>query len=136
MANAIYPKARQAFARGEIDWQADNIKVLLVDSTYVYSESQDFRDDVGGGSVVATSGNLSAKTSDLGIMDAADITIATVSGDTIVGVILFQDTGTPATSHLIAYWDSTAASVLISVAPDGTSIRVRWSNGPLKIFRL
>lgn len=136
MANQIYPKGRQAFARGEIDWDSDNIKLLLVDATYTFDPAHDFHADVSGTAIVATSGNLTGKDSTDGICDAADVVVATVSGDVITQVIVYRDSGSSATSQLILFFDSTAASVLISLTPDGTGVRVRWSNGPNKIFKL
>lgn len=136
MANTIYPKGRQAFARGQIDWDADDIRVVLLDATYAYDPAHDFLSDIGGGSIVATSAALTGKDSTDGIIDAADVVIPTVSGDTITQVAVYKNTGTAGTSPLILYFDQTAASVLITLAPDGTGVRVRWSNGPLKMFRL
>lgn len=136
MANALYPKARQAFARAEIDYDVDDIVLLLVDNTYVYDAAHEFLDDVAGTAIVATSPVFTGKDSTDGILDAADVTLPAVTGDDVVGVIIVQDTGVAGTSHLIAYFDSTSSSVLIDVPPDGSDLRVRWSDGANKILRL
>jgi hypothetical protein len=130
-ANAIYPKGRQAFARGQINWDADDIRVAFLDATYVYSDTHATMANVPGGAIVATSAALTGKSSVDGIMDAADVIQAGVSGDTITQLVVYKNGGA-----LILFYDQTAASVLINLAPDGTSVRARWSNGPLKMFRL
>lgn len=136
MANSIYPKGREAFAAAAINWAADNIKLVLLSSAYTYSDAHDFLNDIGGGSVIATSGNLAGKTNVGGVLDANDVIIPTVSGADIVALAVYKDTGSSATSPLILFLDATASAVLIHVTPDGGSVRVQWSNGPLKMFRL
>lgn len=134
MANALFDKGREAYLNGAINWTSDNIKVLLVDSAaYTLSLStHDFRDDIAAG-VVATSANLASKTSTDGVADAADITFPGVTGVVSEYLIIFQDTGTPATSHLIACIDTAAG---LPVTPNGGDIGVTWDNGANKIFRL
>ena len=136
MANQIYPKGRQAFAQGDIDWDGDDIRLVLLDNTYTFDLAHNALDDIAGGSVVATSGAFTGKDSTDGICDAADVVVPTVSGDVITQVVVYKHTGTPSTSTLLLYFDATAASVLIALTPDGTGVRVRWSNGPNKIFKL
>lgn len=136
MANTLYPKGREAFATGQIDWVGDDIRLVLLDASYVYSDAHDFRSDIAGGAVVEESDLLTGKSATDGICDAADIIVTTVSGDTITQIAVFKDTGVDATSPLLLFYDATASSVLINLIPDGTGVRIRWSNGPLKVFRL
>lgn len=134
MANRLYPKGRQKFLEGSIAYLTDDIRVVLVDNTYVYNDAHDFHNDLTG--IVATSGNLTGKDSTDGIADAADVTFSLVSGNPVVQVVMYKWSGVSSTSPLIAYWDSDTASTLLTVTPDGTDIILRWSNGALKIFRL
>lgn len=136
MANTLYPKGREGFATAQINWLTDDIRLVLLDATYVYDDAHDFRSDIAAGAVVEESDLLSGKSATDGICDAADIVVTTVSGDTITQIAVFKDTGVDATSRLILFYDATASSVLINLIPDGTGVRVRWSNGPLKMFRL
>lgn len=135
MANALYDKGRQAFLDGDIDWSNDTIKVLLVDAAdYTVSLStHDFKDDVPGGAIVATSGALSSKSSTNGVADAADVTLSAVSGDPSEALIIFKDTGSAATSPLIAYIDTATG---LPVTPNGGDITITWDNGSNKIFKL
>lgn len=134
MANRLYPKGRQKFLEGSIAWLTDNIQVALLTSAYAYSDAHEFHSSLTG--IVATSGNLTGKTSTDGIADAADVTFPTVAGSPVTQIALFKWTGVSGTSPLIAYWDSDTSAVLLSVTPDGSDIQLRWSNGALKMFRL
>lgn len=123
MANALYPLGRQAFLDGDIDWAANNIKVVLVDTTYVFSAAHQFLSSVAG-DVVATSGNLANKTSTNGTADADNITFTAVSGAQVGSFVVFQDTGNAATSRLIAYFDSATG---LPVTPNGGDITITWN---------
>jgi len=137
VANALFDAGREAFLNADIDWTADNIKVALVDSAdYTVSLStHDFFSDVNavGAAIVATSGNLASKTSTAGVADAADVTFTAVTGDVSEYLIIYKDTGTPATSNLIAYIDTATG---LPVTPNGGDISVIWDSGASKIFKL
>lgn len=137
MANTIYPKGREGFAGGDIAWDTDTIKLVAVDSGYVYNAAHDFLDDVGAAARVATSSAFSSKTITSGILDAADVTLASVPvGDTITGIIIFQDTGVEATSRLIAFFDTKADTTAISVVTNGGDVVVTWSNSTTRIAQI
>jgi predicted signal transduction protein with EAL and GGDEF domain len=132
MANALYDFGREGFLASDIDWDADSIKVALVDATYVRNlATHDFHDDLTG--IVATSGNLASKTVAAGVADAADVTLSAVSGATITQLVIYQDTGVSATSRLIANIDTATGLPLV---PNGGDITVSFDNGVNKIFKL
>lgn len=134
MANALYNAARQAFLDGDLDWAAQNFKVVLVDTAdYTFSQTHDFLDDVPVGARVATSGNLTNKTSTAGVADADDIVFTAVTGDQAEALIIYQDTGTAGTSRLVAYIDTVTG---FPVTPNGGDIYVTWDSGSNRIFRL
>ncbi len=135
MANALYGKGREKFLNADIDWAADNIKVVLVDvADYTVSiDTHEFLSDVASGGRVATSGNLASKTSTLGVADAADVTFSAVTGDQSEALVIYKDTGSAATSPLIAYIDTATG---LPVTPNGADITVTWDNGSNKIFKL
>ena len=132
MASGLYDKGREGFLDGSIDWDTDNIKVLLVDTAdyTVNLATHENHDDITGAGIVDTSGNLASKTVTAGVADAADITYTAVSGDSCECLVVYKDTGTSATSRLIAYIDG------ISVTPNGGDITVTWDSGANKIFKL
>jgi hypothetical protein len=135
MANALYKKGKQKFLDADIDWSADNIKIVLVDAAdyTVDITNHEFLSDVAAGARVATSGNLASKTSTAGTADAADVTLTAVTGDPSEALIIYKDTGVAATSPLIAYIDTATG---LPVTPNGGDITVTWDNGTDKIFTL
>ncbi len=135
MANALYDKGRQAFLDGDIDWTANNIKCVLVDTNdyTVNLATHDNLDDIPSGARVATSANLTGKTSTDGVADADDVTFTSVTGDQSEALVIYQDTGTESTSKLIAYIDTATG---LPVTPGGGNITVTWSNGSSRIFKL
>lgn len=135
MANALYDLARQKFLNADIDWTADDIKVVLVDAAdyTVNLATHEFLSDVPGGARVATSGNLASKTSTAGVADAADVTLTAVTGDPSEALVIYKDTGSAATSPLIAYIDTATG---LPVTPNGGDITIAWDNGANRIFKL
>ena len=135
MANALYGIGRASFLDADIDWSADNIRIILADSAdyTLLINTDDFLNDVPGAARVATSGNLASKTSTLGTADAADVTFSAVSGDQSEYILIYQHTGTETTSHLIAAIDTATG---LPVTPNGGDITVQWDNGTNKIFTL
>lgn len=135
MANALFAKALEGFANADIDWTADNIKAVLVDhGTDTPNVSTDqFLSDISAGARVATSGNLTGKTSTNGVLDADDVTFPLVSGVSAESIVIYQDTGNAATSRLIAYIDTGTG---LPVTPGGGDILFTWDNGANKIGKL
>ena len=137
MSNTIYDTAREAYLTAGLHWTSDDVRIILCDSSYVFSASHDFLSDVPGGARLAVSGALVSKTATGGVADAADVTLPAVSaGDTVTSIILYKHTGTDATSPLILYMDETAAGAAINRLTDGNDIVVRWSNSATRIFKL
>ncbi len=134
MANALYDTGRNAFLTGDIDWVADTIKAVLVDTAdyAVDLAAHDFLDDVAALSRVAT-GTLASKTASAGVADAADLTFSTVTGDISEALIIYKDSGVEGTSQLIAYIDTATG---LPVTPNGGDIVVQWDAGANKIFKL
>lgn len=119
MANALYGKGRQRYQTGGINVLSDTIKVCLVQTSGGYTvaiDTHEFWSDVGTSARVATPVTLSSKTADLGAFDAADATFSSVSGSAIGAIIIFKDTGTEATSPLLAYIDTATG---LPITPNG-----------------
>lgn len=135
MANSLYDTGRAAFLGADVDWLADNIKAVLVDTgAYTVNLStHQFLSDIPGGARIATSGNLASKTATAGVADAADVTFTAVSGATVEAIVLYKDTGVAGTSQLICYIDTATG---LPVTPNGGDITVTWDNGANKIFKL
>lgn len=135
MSNALYGLGRQLILEGGIAMLTDNIKVVLVDTaTYTVDiDVDDFLDDIPVGERVATSANLTAKDSTLGVFDAADVVFSSVTGDPCEALVIYKDTGTASTSPLIAYIDTAGG---LPITPNGGDITITWDSGSDKIFKL
>jgi len=136
MANTLYSLARQSFLSQSpsIDLDTDNIKASLFrSSVYSPNTTTDQFYDIAG-AAVATSGNFSGKSVTLGVFDAADITFTAVAaGLAIQYIVIWKDTGVPATSPLIALID---VGTGLPVTPNGGDITVTWDSGANKIFKI
>ena len=137
MANTIYPKGREGFAGGDIAWDSDTIKLVACDSGYTYDAAHNMLDDVAGAARVATSSAFSTKTITNGVLDADNVTLASLpAGDTITSVVVYQDSGVESTSRLILFFDTKADTTAISVATNGGDVVVTWSNSSTKIAQV
>ena len=125
MANALFDFGRESFLLGDIAWDTDNIKAVLVDhgtDTPVPGTDQ-YLSDIAVGARVATSGNLSSKTTTGGTADAADVTFTSVTGASCESMVIYKDTGVASTSILIAYFDTATG---LPVTPNGGDITIAF----------
>lgn len=119
MANTVYPIGKKAILDGDVDFLVDTIKIVLCDNSITYNAAHDFLNDITVGDRVATSAALSSKTTTGGAFDAADVTFTSLTGSTVTSWILFKDTGTEATSQLIAFFDTVSGGGALSFTPNG-----------------
>lgn len=135
MANALYDYGREGFLAGDIDWDADDIRVILVDAAdyTVDLAAHQHLDDVPAAARVAVSAALTGKTTTAGVADAADVTLSAVTGDVSEALVIYQHTGVETTSRLIAYIDTATG---LPVTPNGGDISIQWDAGANKIFKL
>lgn len=146
MANALYDKGRNSFAKGEIAWKSggDTIRAMLVDSA-VYTKdlaNHDFLDDVPVGSRVSSAGGtdyddgvaLTLSDPVAGVCDAADITFTAVpTGGPYEYILIYKDGGSEAASRLIALIDTATG---LPITANGGDIVITWDSGANKIFKL
>lgn len=123
----LYDRGMAEIARTNIDLLNDTIKAVLIDEAdYTFSQSHEDLDDVAGGSIVGTAVALGTKTvSDAGVFDSATVTLSSVSGDATEAVLLYLDSGSSATSTLIAYYTNAE----VEVTPNGSDINILVPNG-------
>ncbi len=125
MANTLYDYCRQRFLEAQINWMTDTVKVLLV-STSAYTPQtavHQYLADIPVSARIAGPVTLTAKATTGGAADAADCTFTSVSGATINAIVIYKDTGTEATSPLIAYIDTATG---LPITPNGGDIIVTW----------
>lgn len=126
----LYPLGKKKLLDADIDLLADDIKAAFVLDTYTYSGADEFLDDVDVATNGATS-NLSSKSTTGGVFDAADASATPDTSQDVNAVVLYKDTGSAATSPLIAY--ITGFSPFTTT---GAAVPLAWSNGDAKIFRI
>ena len=124
MANTLFDYCRQRFLEAQINWMTDTVKVILV-STSGYTPQtavHQYLADVPVSARIAGPITLTAKATTGGAADAADCTFTSVSGATINAIGIYKDTGTEATSPLIAYIDTATG---LPITPNGGDITPR-----------
>lgn len=126
MANAIYPKYKQALLddNGTIDLNDSTVKVALVDTgTYTYSTSHEFLTDLSG--TVGTAQTINNTTVTDGLFDGDNVTYTAVTGNSVEALVIYIDTGSSATSRLVAYIDTSVTG--LPVTPNGGDISITWN---------
>lgn len=133
MADTLYAKARESFLKGEIAWQTDAFKLVLIDSgAYTPDFDNDqFLSDIPSGARIATSSSFGSKTTAGGYADAADPVFSALTGTSIEAFVVYKDTGSAATSNLIAWYDEAAG---LPFTPSGADLIVQIN--ALGLFRL
>jgi hypothetical protein len=122
--NRLYGKGKEALASAEIDWENDDIRAILID-TGEYTPDFDADatlEDIPEEARVAVAA-LSGKTNTLGVLDADDVTFATVTGSSVEAIVLYKHTGTESTSQLLAYLDGKAQlKIAANASSSATSV--------------
>lgn len=125
MSDAIYPKYKQALldASDNVDLNDGTVKVALIDTgVYPYNGSDEFYSSVSG--VVGTPQTINNTTVTNGLFDGDDVTFPTVTGNPAEAILIYIDTGSAATSRLVA-WIDTATN--LPVTPNGGDISIQWN---------
>lgn len=135
MANALYDFGREGFLDGSIDWDTNDIRIILIDEAddTIDLAVDDNLDDRAGAARVATSDALASKTVTAGVADAANKTWSAVTGDVSESIDGYKHTGVESTSRLIFNIDTATG---LPVTPNGGDITVQWDDGANKIFKL
>lgn len=136
MANALYDPGREGFLAGEIDWDTNEIRVMLVKSTYTFSAAHKFVSEL----TPATNDNgrsaaLGTKTVTAGVADAADTSVTATAATACNALVVYQNTGADDTARrLIAYIDTATGLPFTPAA--GQNVPITFDNGANKIFKL
>ena len=131
MANAIYPKWKEALITGAANSALNGsgttgVYAALVDTgTYTYSAAHEFFSSVIAGEV-GTSQELASKTFTNGVLDAADITHPSVTGSSAEALVLYvKNAGANTTWRLVAFIDTGVTG--LPVTPNGGNIATTWN---------
>jgi hypothetical protein len=132
LPNTLFDKGREAFLCGDIRWMKDTIRAALC-SAMPDAKKDEYLTDV---KTVLVSGPLTGKTKDNGVAGAGSTIFPNAAGEKSVAAVLFQDTGNPASSRLIALIDTLGSGKDFSIVPNGADIQINWANGANRIFKL
>lgn len=147
MANFVYNYGKYVLANGSVNLLTDNIALMLVSNTYtgavanansnLVSEITSYEITTGTVSgyarqVLATKTVTEDDTNGFSYFNAANVTFTGLgTGNTVGGAVLIKDTGSNATSSLIAFYDIT------DTPTNGGDITIQWaaaaSGGVLKL---
>lgn len=134
MANSLYDKAKVEFLSEGIHMTTDTIAVYLVSGSYSdVVATDDYIDSVASADMVAKGSLSNVAIGSVGDIDADDLTFSSVTGSQVVHIVLAMDTGTPATSPLIAVIDTGTG---LPVTPNGGDITISWQATTPFIFGL
>lgn len=132
--NALFDPGREGFLDGSIDWDTDDIRVMLVKSTYSFSAAHKFLADLGAVDN-GRSAALASKTVTNGVADAADTLLTTLAAAASSALVLFKHTGSDATARVIAFIDTPTSGLPFTPAISQI-VNILWDNGANKIFKL
>lgn len=128
MANAIYPKYKEALISGSTDvaLSTGTVKVSLVDfqtQGTVYDPTHQYYSDIS--SFVISTATITNTTVTNGVFDGDDVSFIAVTGAESEALIIWIDTGTPTTSRLVAFLDTGVTG--LPITPSGGNIDVEWN---------
>jgi hypothetical protein len=131
MANAIYPKWKQALILGTANSAltgsgTTGLYVALVDTgVYTYNVAHEFYSSLTG--IAGTDQEVTAVTAVDGIVDGNNTThTAVAAGATLEALVLYRrNTGANTTWRLVCYLDSSVTG--LPVTPNGGDITITWN---------
>jgi hypothetical protein len=130
MANAMYTVAKTGLLNGSIDLDNDDIRAVLVSSSYTFSAAHATMENANV-PTAARIGSITALASESvssGAFDAADLTFSSVASGTAAAIILFKyvTDGVSSDDIPICYIDTTSDASLPVVA-NGGDIVISWN---------
>jgi len=139
ISGKLYGNILVAALNEEIDWMADTIKVALCTGSYVPSQANhnnfdDVTNEISGtgytaGGETLTGKSISYSDADKAVLLGADDVMWSSASFTARYGVIYQDTGTPATSLLIGYVDFGQTKSTL-----GGNFAILWnSSGMLKL---
>lgn len=134
MPNVLFDPGREGFLDGTIDWDTDDIRVMLVLSAYAFSAAHKFVSDMGAVDN-GRSAALGTKTVTSGVADAADTSLVATAATASKALAYFKHTGVDATARLICYVDTPTTGLPFTPSA-GQTVNITHDNGVNRIFKL
>lgn len=113
MSDVLYDKFKEKLLGADIDIAADDIRVMLVLSSYSFDAADEFVADLGAVDN-GRSAALGSKTITNGVFDAADTSLVATAASACNAIVVFKHTGSDATAPVIAYIDFSAFTPSVS----------------------
>lgn len=128
MANSLFDQYRQDCIEGGGDLATANVASHLLDAADHTTDTALDRDlaDIASAAIEEVSGNFSSKTTTDGVFDAADVTFTAAAGDPVEELNVYINTGTAATSSMVANFD-TASNLPLTL--NGSDVVAQWNAG-------
>jgi len=141
MADGLFQNGVKNFALGNIAWVFDAsptsgeknlMKTTLVDTAdYTVNLATHENRDTGTISAAAQEEVSAAMTlvsaATDGVCDASDVAFVGTAGDPCEGILVYFDSGTPATDKLLFWWDASAGLPVTL----GGDVTVQWNGSGL-----
>ena len=124
-----------ATLNGDIDWDTDTIKCVMLLSSYSFSAAHEFLDDISASAAVNGTSSALTVTKTIGVIDVSNFTITPDTAQTIGSLMFYKDTGTPGTSNVLWFADSNKVSNL-PLATDGSAVNITIDAGANKLFAI
>jgi hypothetical protein len=137
MANALYPKWKEALLQGTAAALLNGsgttgVYAALVDTgVYTYNTADEFWDEGGANDpkdgLIGTAMEVGAtKTYTNGVFDGADVLYSAVSGNSAEAIVFFvKNAGAETTWRLVGYLDTNITN--LPVTPNGGNISAAWN---------
>lgn len=131
MASKCYNKGITKIGDGTIVYTSATIGVLLMKSSYVQNPDSNFVADISADEIsvsgysrqtLGTKAVTQDDTNNRAVYSGADVTFsALAAGQTIGSAVIYRNTGSDATSELIAYCELSSAT-----ATNGSDVIIDW----------
>jgi hypothetical protein len=135
VTNQLWNSGREGFLDGSIDWDTDDVRVMLIKSTYSFDSADIMLSDVTPASYDnGRSAALTGKGKTSGIADAAATTLVATSAVACNAICIYKYNAADASARLICYIDT--ATGLPFTPGAGATVNISWDTGTNKIFKL
>ena len=134
MATGWMPSGADATLK-TINWDTDDIRLVMLLSSYSFSAAHDFLDDVSGDAAVNGTSAALTVTVASGVIDIADFTVTPDTAQTVASYMIYQHTGTESTAALLFFLDSAKVSNL-PLSTTGAGVSIVIDSGTFKFLSL
>lgn len=103
--NQLYTPARQKFLTGQINWDASDVRIVLLSAAYEFDGDHEFLADIAPAARIADT-DVPTESSSAGFALGGQAQfLSLISAEPVVSAALYINTGVEATSGLLAFYD-------------------------------